>query len=156
MGQLKISQRSKRNNKLSGATLIELILTIGIMMILMGMILLNSNLYTSYVEKSELKNLVSHINLTRNLAISRKVVSSIKFDFENNKYFVSENPDSEFELKKIKLISSNLELNSFIFTKNGSPTDKGSGTLLIKGDKITYEIAVEPIIGKVNLREVKK
>lgn len=152
MDKLKILSFYQKNKKLKGVTLLELIVTIGIISILSSLLIVNSSLIDNSIEKKELKQLERTINNTRNYSIVSRQSQNIEFDFENNSYTST----ADGNICKLKVLTLNKEgsnLDSFKFTKTGSPSYKGAGTIKIIGKNKTYNISVTPVTGKVNLKD---
>jgi type II secretory pathway pseudopilin PulG len=152
---LRISQLLNKNKKIGGVTLIELVITIGIISLLSYLIIVKSFFISNKLEKIELKQIESSINSTRNYSIVTRKPQSITFNFVNNNYINSLEQEA-IKLKKLKLNKDKSNIETFSFTKNGSPTYKGAGTIFLIGEKKEYSIAVTPVTGKVNARELNE
>lgn len=153
---LRTLQRSIKSRKFKAATLVELIVSVAILSVLASLLLLNGNLISRYREKTEIKNLVTSINLIRNTAITSRSKSNIEFDFKKNTYSYMNRELVVVELKELKFSEVGSNVFKFSFTKNGAPTNDGSGTIVLEGADLKYTISVTPVIGKVNLKEVNK
>lgn len=152
MDRLKTLFSYQKNKKLKGVTLIELVVIVGIISILSFLLLFNSSLIEDSIEKKELKQLERAINNTRNYSIVSRKSQSIDFDFESNSY-ISTTDGNSCKLKNLTLNKKESNLNSFKFTKNGSPSYEGAGTIRIDGKNKNYKISVTPVTGKVNLKD---
>ena len=152
MDLLRILQRLIKNKKVRGITLVELIITIGIISLISYLLIVKSFVISNRLEEIELKQIVNSINNTRNHSIITRKPQSITFNFINNNY--TNSLDQEIiKLKKLELNRRKSNIETFTFTKNGSPAFKGSGTIFLSGEIEEYVIAVTPVTGKVNARK---
>lgn len=155
MEKFEILSYITNSKKIRGLSLIELIITIGIISILLTMILVNTNIINDRVEKSELKLLEKNINTTRNLSISSRKRYSIEFLTDNSYMTSYDNEIVNFKKLSFNFTHPSSNRKSFSFTEKGSPAYEGSGTIVIEGENNLYSISVTPAVGRVNIRNLE-
>lgn len=146
--------------KTKGFTLIELIVTMAILGLLIGIGALRFDFLSNYQEKIEIESVVRAINEARNSAISSGYAYSVKFSERENMIQINseiesvknENKDAVFSenlyLQKLKVVG---EDNIVKFNATGAPDNPGK--YQINGNKKKYTITIEIATGKVNLDE---
>lgn len=126
-------------------------MVIFIMSLVAGIVIINTDFLLQYKERNELKTVVLELNVARNSALLTGEKNSVNFNFGENSY---KNKDGENKkLKYLKLSKNKSNIRKFEFTKSGSTSSKGSGTIVLLGRENEYRISVEPIIGNVNVYE---
>lgn len=141
-----------------GFTLIELVITIGIILVLLSISVLNFNVRDRIEARQQLKTLALDIKFVKNYAQVNNCRTSLKI--ENDGYtvkFGDKIKTIKFN-KLIKLKSTNVyDIN---FTSSGKPSyiskNNSAGTIVYSiGDKKTITIKVLPVTGKVNYYDIK-
>ncbi|MEJ8751707.1 type II secretion system protein [Lagierella sp. ICN-221743] len=135
--------------KTKGFTLIELILTIAILAMLVGVGALRYDFLTNYQEKIEIESVLRTINEARNASITSGYVHTVKFLKDENMVQVNQESEIVERLNLQKLQVQRLE--SFKFSTTGAPSI--AGTYYFQGHKKEYIITIEVATGKVNLIE---
>ena len=135
--------------KTKGFTLIELILSIAILALLVGVGAHRYYFLTNYQEKIEIQSVLRTINEARNASITSGYVHTVTFSRNENMVQVNKGYEvvDKLDLNKLQV----LERNSFRFTTTGAPSK--AGTYYILGQKKEYIITIEVATGKVNLVE---
>lgn len=135
--------------KTKGFTLIELILTIAILGLLVGVGALRYDFLTNYQEKIEIESVLRTINEARNASITSGYVHTVTFAKDENMVQVNREGEvvERLNLKKLQI----KKLESFRFSTTGAPSK--AGTYYIHGNKKEYIITIEIATGKVNLIE---
>lgn len=131
-------------------TLLEVILVIAIIAICSLMISTAVSPIENFENSTAVKGIVKDIIHTRNAAISNN--KKIRINFSSD-YYESELLEEPVKLPEDMSIE-NHNTDYFEFTSNGSPSVAGS--LYIKVGRKYQTITVEPVTGKVNLRDGKK
>lgn len=141
--------------KKRGFTLIELILVISIISVILSALSLSFSKKEVYKAKKDLSNIKRNLEVSRNMAITKRKMSSVKF--YENKYIINcGNFSREYEYSNLLIKSNMSNINNVVFTKNGIPDFNGSGTIVFILKDDFYKITIEPITGKVNLRNEKR
>lgn len=145
-------------NKYKGFTLIELIFVISILLILTMMAGLNYNIIDKIEGNNQIKELVYNINQMRTYSQVHNKATVI--DFNDKGYtlkFSGKSQNFNFN-NKVRLIETNL--NSVRFTAKGKPSYKNyensAGTIIYGIENKIYKITIEPVTGKVNLKNVEE
>ena len=146
--------------KTKGFTLIELIVTMAILGLLIGIGALRFDFLSNYQEKIEIESVVKAINEARNSAISSGYAYSVKFSERENMIQINSEIESVKNGNKDAVFSENLYLqklkvvgedNIVKFNATGAPDNPGKYQL--NGSKKKYIITIEIATGKVNLIE---
>lgn len=143
------------NNKVNrkpGFTLIELILVLSIISILISTAFYGINNLGIFKEKHEVQRIVDDIRSTRTLAMKMKDISKLEFSSIGYKQYIGEELQFEYEFEVLNVILYPYENKSFSFTKRGSPSYEGPGTLILGGKNKIYTITVVPVTGNVSLK----
>ncbi|WP_138159737.1 pilus assembly FimT family protein [Peptoniphilus catoniae] len=136
--------------KKKGFTLIELVVSIAILASLMTIGLYNHKTSGEYRAKKDLEKIVRDIKYTRNLAMSKR--KRARFFLSQDYYEIScGDYEERFDYSKDLILKSNGLIN-LEFTKNGISSKDTSQTIYFKISNKLYEITVEPVTGKVNLK----
>lgn len=135
-----------------GFTLIELILVLSIISILISTVFYGIKNLSVFKEKHEVDRIVDDIKSTRTLAMKMKDISKIEFSSIGYKQYLGEELQFEYDLEVLNIISFPYENKSFTFTKRGSPSYEGPGTLILGGKNKIYTITVAPVTGNVSLK----
>lgn len=154
MEKLKILLLLIKNQKTKGVTILELIITIGILSMLLLLVMINTNLISNRLAETELKIIERSINTTRNMSISSRTRHKIEFQSESVYYTSYNNETNELKELKINFTHPLSNKNSFTFTEKGSTAYDGSGTIILEGKNESYSISVTPAVGKVNVRKL--
>lgn len=136
-------------------TLIELILVIALISILSCILIPNTSIFQKFKEKQEIREFRKDILLTRNRAITSRSKHDIKLIFDDNKYVIKGDANSDTIKSKtfnygLKL-SKRTNLTSIMFNETGIPSKSGTVFLLDKKNKV-YEITIIPVTGKVEVK----
>ncbi|MDO5040751.1 MAG: type II secretion system protein [Peptoniphilus sp.] len=134
-----------------GFTLIELVVSISIVSILFTLGLMSFRRVGSLEAKKDLKTIVNHIKFARNMAISKKSQSQVYFSRDNSYEITCADYKESFHYNN-KLQFLNTRDVKLTFTIKGVSSADTSQTLYFKIKDKIYEITVEPITGKVNLK----
>lgn len=143
---------NKKINKKRGFTLIELILVVSIVSILISTAFYGVKNLSIFKEKHEVERIVDDIKSTRTLAMRMKDVAKIEFNSIGYKQYLGKDIQFEYDLGVLNIISFPYENKSFSFTKRGSPSYEGPGTLVLGGKNKIYTITVAPVTGNVSLK----
>ncbi|RVU54964.1 prepilin-type N-terminal cleavage/methylation domain-containing protein [Anaerosphaera multitolerans] len=142
-------------------TLIEIIIVISILLILLSIGVFSSAMVEDFKIREDVKLIHRDLKNARNLAISKKDNSKVKFNNENSYTIIcgdiSENREYSEKIKiKFKRKDGNIETTRTVeFTKRGVSAYGSSGTIELSTPKKIYEITIEPVTGKVNLKDEK-
>ncbi len=134
-----------------GFTLIELVISISIISTLFTIAMLSFRTVESTEAKRDLKEIVNRIKFARNMAISEKAQSEVNF-MENNSYeVICKDYRETFNYSEgLKLL--NTEAIKLKFTIKGVSSKDTAQTLYFKIKDKIYEVTIEPVTGKVNLK----
>lgn len=137
--------------KIRAYTLIELILVIAISTILLSISFYGIKNLTFFKEKSEIEIITRDINYTKTISIRLKKKSSLVFNDDGYKIYVGNEEKSNYNFEVLSIVTKPY-MDRFEFTKRGATSEKGSGTLVLKGKKKLYEITVAPVTGNINMK----
>ena len=143
---------NKKVNRKPGFTLIELILVLSIISILISTAFYGINNLRIFKEKHEVQRIVDDIRSTRTLAMKMRDKSKLEFSSIGYKQYIGEELQFEYEFEVLNVILYPYENKSFSFTKRGSPSYEGPGTLILGGKNKIYTITVAPVTGNVSLK----
>ena len=136
-------------------TLIELIVSISIILIIIsiGLFSLGSSKY--YKARKDLDRIVMDIRYTRNLALANNTSAYFKLR-KDNRYEITCGDIRELESysKDLSLFGNNIV--DLQFTRNGASSKDTAQTIYFRIKDKLYEITIEPVTGKVNLKKWKK
>ena len=140
--------------KKSAFTLIELVLTVSIISILISFSMYSHSNSNTYMAKQEILNIKKDIEFTRSLAMINRKDS---FFTINPKQYCIKCGDyrKQKEIKNLKFLNNSSNISTVSFTKRGATKFSGSGTLVFEINSNKYLITVEPITGRVNLKDEK-
>ncbi len=132
-------------------TLIELVISVSIVSILLTIGFMSFRTVGSIEAKKDLKKIVNHIKFARNMAISEKSQSQVNFTGDNTYEIICTDYREVFHYsEKLKLLNTkDIEL---VFTFKGVSSRDTAQTLYFKIKDKMYEITIEPVTGKVNLK----
>lgn len=133
-------------------SLIELILVISIILVLVTIGSLSFNIKGTYRAKNDLHKLKKDIEATRNIAIVKKEESNFKI-LDNSYEIICGDFYKRKDFSKDLEFTNRGNIKNISFTKNGATTFSGSGTVVFKIKNKYYYITVEPVTGKVNLKD---
>ena len=144
--------------RFKGFSLIEMILSIGIILILLSIVTINFNIKDKIEAREQIKTMALDIKFLKNYAQINNTRTSM--DISDNSYtmkFGEKSKEVKFN-QLVKLEESNL--NNITFTSKGKPSyirDKSSaGTLIYSVGKKKFRISIQPVTGKVNISEYEK
>lgn len=143
---------NKKNTKKSGFTLIELILVLSIISILISTAFYGIKNLGLFKEKHEIERIVDDIKSTRTLAMKMKDTTKLEFSSIGYKQYLGSELQFSYDFEVLNVISYPYQNKSFSFTKRGSPSYEGPGTLVLGGKNKIYTITVAPVTGNVNMR----
>lgn len=142
----------KRIKRIPGFTLIELILVLSIITILMSTAFYGINNLEIFKEKHEVQRILDDIRSTRTLAMKMKNIAKLEFSSIGYKQYIGKDLQFEYEFEVLNVILYPYENKSFSFTKRGSPSYEGPGTLILGGKNKIYTITVAPVTGNVSMK----
>lgn len=133
-------------------TLIELIVSISIMLIIIsiGLFSLGSSKY--YKARKDLDRIVMDIRYTRNLALANNASAYFKLR-NDNRYEIVCGDIREVESYSKDLYLSKDSIIDLQFTRNGASSKDTAQTIYFRIKDKLYEITIEPVTGKVNLKK---
>lgn len=133
-------------------TLIELIVSISIMLIIIsiGLFSLGSSKY--YKARKDLDRIVMDIRYTRNLALANNASAYFKLR-NDNRYEIACGDIREVESYSEDLYLSKDSIIDLQFTRNGASSKDTAQTIYFRIKDKLYEITIEPVTGKVNLKK---
>lgn len=143
---------NKKNTKKSGFTLIELILVLSIISILISTAFYGIKNLGLFKEKHEIERIVDDIKSTRTLAMKMRDTTKLEFSSIGYKQYLGSELQFSYDFEVLNVISYPYQNKSFSFTKRGSPSYEGPGTLVLGGKNKIYTITVAPVTGNVNMR----
>lgn len=143
---------NKKNTKKSGFTLIELILVLSIISILISTAFYGIKNLGLFKEKHEIERIVDDIKSTRTLAMKMRDTTKLEFSSIGYKQYLGSELQFSYDFEVLNVISYPYQNKSFSFTKRGSPSYEGPGTLILGGKNKIYTITVAPVTGNVNMR----
>ncbi|WP_276905841.1 type II secretion system protein [Peptoniphilus duerdenii] len=143
---------NKKITKKSGFTLIELILVLSIISILISTAFYGIKNLGLFKEKHEIERIVDDIKSTRTLAMKMKDTTKLEFSSIGYKQYLGSELQFSYDFEVLNVISYPYQNKSFSFTKRGSPSYEGPGTLVLGGKNKIYTITVAPVTGNVNMR----
>lgn len=143
---------NKKIIRKSGFTLIELILVLSIISILISTAFYGIKNLGIFKEKHEVQRIVDDINSTRTLAMKMKDTAKLEFSSIGYKQYLGSELQFSYDFEVLNVISYPYQNKSFSFTKRGSPSYEGPGTLILGGKNKIYTITVAPVTGNVNMR----
>lgn len=133
-------------------TLIELIVSISIMLIIIsiGLFSLGSSKY--YKARKDLDRIVMDIRYTGNLALANNASAYFKLR-NDNRYEIVCGDIREVESYSEDLYLSKDSIIDLQFTRNGASSKDTAQTIYFRIKDKLYEITIEPVTGKVNLKK---
>lgn len=143
---------NKKITRKSGFTLIELILVLSIISILISTAFYGIKNLGLFKEKHEIERIVDDIKSTRTLAMKMKDTTKLEFSSIGYKQYLGSELQFSYDFEVLNVISYPYQNKSFSFTKRGSPSYEGPGTLILGGKNKIYTITVAPVTGNVNMR----
>ena len=143
---------NKKITKKSGFTLIELILVLSIISILISTAFYGIKNLGLFKEKHEIERIVDDIKSTRTLAMKMRDTTKLEFSSIGYKQYLGSELQFSYDFEVLNVISYPYQNKSFSFTKRGSPSYEGPGTLILGGKNKIYTITVAPVTGNVNMR----
>lgn len=140
-----------------GFSLIEMILSIGIILILLSVASVNFKVKDKIEAREQIKTLALDIKFLKNYAqINNKRTSMDISDKSYTMTFGDKSKEVKFN-QLVKLEESNL--SNITFTSKGKPSyinEKSSaGTMIFSVGKNKFRISIQPVTGKVNISEYK-
>lgn len=136
-------------------TLIELIVSISIMLIIISIGLFSLGSLKYYKARKDLDRIVMDIRYTRNLALANNASAYFKLR-NDNRYEVVCGDIREVESYSEDLYLSKDSIIDLQFTRNGASSKDTAQTIYFRIKDKLYEITIEPVTGKVNLKKWKK
>ena len=143
---------NKKITKKSGFTLIELILVLSIISILISTAFYGIKNLGLFKEKHEIERIVDDIKSTRTLAMKMRDTTKLEFSSIGYKQYLGSELQFSYDFEVLNVISYPYQNKSFSFTKRGSPSYEGPGTLILGGKNKIYTITVAPVTGNVSLK----
>lgn len=143
---------NKKITRKSGFTLIELILVLSIISILISTAFYGIKNLGLFKEKHEIERIVDDIKSTRTLAMKMRDTTKLEFSSIGYKQYLGSELQFSYDFEVLNVISYPYQNKSFSFTKRGSPSYEGPGTLILGGKNKIYTITVAPVTGNVNMR----
>lgn len=140
-----------------GFSLIEMILSIGIILILLSVASVNFKVKDKIEAREQIKTLALDIKFLKNYAqINNKRTSMDISDKSYTMTFGDKSKEVKFN-QLVKLEESNL--SNITFTSKGKPSyinEKSSaGKMIFSVGKNKFRISIQPVTGKVNISEYK-
>lgn len=136
-------------------TLIELIISISIILIIIsiGIFSLGSSRY--YKARKDLDKIAMDIRYTRNLALANNASAYFKLRNDNRYEIVCGNiRELESYSEDLYLVSDNII--DLQFNRSGASSKDTAQTIYFRIKDKSYELTIEPVTGKVNLKKWKK
>ena len=135
-----------------GFTLIELVMVISVILIIISFSSFTFANSKTYRAKEEIRKIKKDIEFTRNLAMSNREDAHFLI---NNDFYEIKCKDiyEKRKIRYIKFLNNKSNISDISFTRNGSTKFDGSGTLVFEINNKNYYITIEPITGRVNLKD---
>lgn len=136
-------------------TLIELVLVISIVLILVSISTMSFKNSENFKAKNDLYKIKRNLEVTRSLAISQRDNATLSLK-DSSYSIVCKDIKEEKQYSKNLILTNYGNKRTVTFTKRGSPTFDGSGTIVFKIKNKLYYITIEPVTGKVNLKDEER
>ena len=142
--------------KMKGFTLIELIVVISLMSIFLLIAIPKIGFYIRFNEHQQIRQIKKDILYAKTQAIVKGNIHKFSYDAINNTYSIQENATV---IKRVYL-KNGLEFSYkgsgtvITFSRTGAPSN-GDTINLHNKNKKKYKITITPVVGKVNIKEIK-
>lgn len=130
----------KGNLSLTGFTLIEIIVVLGIVSLILGIASVYLFSFKPAVElRLSSQEIVAALNQARSLAITNLDNYKVVFDVANEKYVIKDSLDADLDAERslensIDIESTNLDDDTAIFKPNGSLSSFGNKSIVLKNN----------------------